>query len=69
AGVPEVVRHGETGILTPSGDIAAYAQAVGHLLTHDAERRSMAASARRFVLGERSLDVAARRLSCLLAEL
>ncbi len=28
AGVPEVVRNGETGILTPAGDIAAYAEAV-----------------------------------------
>ncbi len=55
-GVPEVVRAGVTGLLTPEGDVAAYAAAVRRLLRDDALRREMAGAARAFVLGERSLD-------------
>jgi glycosyltransferase involved in cell wall biosynthesis len=68
AGVPEVVRHGTTGLLTPAGDVMAYAEAIGRLLTNDAERRQLAAAARRFVLDERSLEAAARRLAAILPE-
>lgn len=60
AGVPEVVRNGETGILTLPGDIAVYAAAIRRLLTDGEERRRMARAARRFVLEERSLKKAAR---------
>ncbi len=60
AGVPEVVRNGETGILTPAGDIAAFAAAIRRLLTHDDERRRMSLAARRFVLEDRSLAKAAQ---------
>ncbi|MDQ6434732.1 glycosyltransferase family 4 protein [Mesorhizobium sp. LHD-90] len=67
AGVPEVVRDGETGLLTPHGDVAALAAAIRTLL-HDAVRRqSLGAAARRFVLGERSLEKAAATLKILLA--
>ncbi|HET7411374.1 MAG TPA: glycosyltransferase family 4 protein [Pararhizobium sp.] len=38
-GVPLVVRHGETGLLVPEGDIAAYAEALRRLL-RDPELRS-----------------------------
>jgi glycosyltransferase involved in cell wall biosynthesis len=68
AGVPEVVRHGTTGLLTPPGDVAAYAAAVERLLTNEAERQKLGAAARRFVLDERSLDAAARRLAAILPE-
>jgi len=54
AGVPEVVRDGATGLLTPPGDVYAYAAAVRRLLTDDALRRRMGAEAQRFVLAERS---------------
>ena len=37
AGVPEVVRNGETGILTPAGDIAAYADAIRALVRRSAK--------------------------------
>lgn len=67
AGVSEVVRHGETGILTPAGDVAAYAGAIRRLLADGSERQRMAEAARRFVLGERSLDQAAARLADILA--
>jgi len=62
AGVPEVVRDGVTGLLTPAGDVAAYAAAVERLLTDDAERARMAVAARRFVIEDCSIDRAARRL-------
>ena len=66
AGVPEVVRDGSTGILTPSGDVTAYAGAIRSLLADPERRRAMAKSARRFVLEERSLEVASARLGALL---
>jgi glycosyltransferase involved in cell wall biosynthesis len=66
AGVPEVVRDGETGLLTPP-DVDAYAGAVRRLLADAGLRRSMGAGARRFVLEERSLEKAATTLKSLLA--
>lgn len=68
AGVPAVVRHGETGILTPQGDVEAYAAAVRALLTDHVRRKTYAAAARNFVLKERSLTNAAERLATLLNE-
>ena len=68
AGVPAVVRHGETGILTPEGDVAAYAAAIRDLIRDDAKRQAYGRAARGFVLGERSLALASRRLAGLLRE-
>lgn len=39
--IPEVVRHGETGWLTPEKDAAALAEAVRHLAAHPEEARRM----------------------------
>ena len=66
AGVPEVVLDGQTGILTAAGDITSYADAIERLLVDDDERKAMGEAARRFVLGERSLDAAAVRLAAIL---
>jgi glycosyltransferase involved in cell wall biosynthesis len=66
AGVPEVVRHGQTGILTPADDIPAFAAAIARLLADDGERNAMGGAARRFVLGERSLDAAAAQFAAML---
>jgi glycosyltransferase involved in cell wall biosynthesis len=66
AGVPEVVRHGITGLLTPAGDIAAFAEAIERLLTNETESLELGAAARRFVLEERSLEAAAKRLATIL---
>jgi len=68
AGVPAVVRHGETGILTADGDVAAYAAAIRELICDDAKRQAYGKAARSFVLGERSLTPASRRLADLLQE-
>ncbi len=67
AGVPEVVRNGETGLLTEPGDVPAYADAIRHLLVDGPLRETMGAQARRFVLSERSLHGAAATLKSLLS--
>ncbi|TIO06199.1 glycosyltransferase family 4 protein [Mesorhizobium sp.] len=69
AGVPEVVRDGQTGFLTPPGDVVAFASAIERLLARNDERTIMAAEARRFILEERSLGVAAARLAELLPKI
>ncbi|WP_320195798.1 glycosyltransferase family 4 protein [Agrobacterium rosae] len=69
AGVPEVVRHGETGILTEPGDTGGYADALASLMTDDDMRRSMAETARRFATTERSLENAAATLNTILTHL
>ena len=61
-GVASVVRHGETGLLTPPGNDAALARAIASLLLDPAERHRLSVAARRFVAEERSLDRAAARL-------
>ncbi|NTF90696.1 glycosyltransferase family 4 protein [Agrobacterium rhizogenes] len=66
AGVPEVVMNGVTGILTPEGDLKAYADAIARLLSDDGERSAMAKAAHRFVHEERSLTAASKRLETIL---
>ncbi|WP_394889297.1 glycosyltransferase family 4 protein [Mesorhizobium sp. AaZ16] len=66
AGVPEVVRDGITGLLTPADDIAALAGAIERLLTNETESLELGAAARRFVFEERSLEAAAKRLAMIL---
>ncbi|MBY3326282.1 glycosyltransferase family 4 protein [Rhizobium laguerreae] len=68
AGVPAVVEAGVTGLLTPDGDVAAYAEAVAVLLDDRQRRGAMGQAARRFVLGERSLATAARVLNGILRD-
>ncbi|RUX30183.1 glycosyltransferase family 1 protein [Mesorhizobium sp. M7A.F.Ca.US.011.01.1.1] len=68
AGVPEVVRDGQTGFLTTPGDVTEFASAIERLLVRNDERTIMAAEARRFVLEERSLGGAAARLAELFAK-
>src|SRR5205823_3318663 len=45
-GSREVVRHGETGLLAPPGDVARLAEAVAALMQNPAARRRMGAAAR-----------------------
>jgi glycosyltransferase involved in cell wall biosynthesis len=68
AGVPEVVEHGRTGLLTPPGDVGVYAEAIRRLLTDETERAALAAEARRFVREERSLGKATERLDAILKQ-
>lgn len=68
AGVPEVVNDGQTGILTPPGDVEAYSAAIRRLLAGEALRTKMGAAAARFVTTERSLEAAAVRLDDILRQ-
>ncbi len=68
-GVPDVTQEDVTALLSPSGDVAAYASHLRLLLTQRLLRRSMGESARRFVLQERSVPAAAARLMTLLREI
>ncbi|MEX1036983.1 MAG: glycosyltransferase family 4 protein [Sneathiella sp.] len=61
-GVPDVVRDGETGILTPPGDTDAFARAVEELLRNDQLRLAMGQKAREFVERDRTLSAAAEIL-------
>ncbi len=68
AGVPAVVEAGVTGLLTPDGDVAAYAEAVTALLDDSQRRDAIGQKARRFVLGQRSLAMAAQVLNGILRD-
>ncbi|MBO0134368.1 glycosyltransferase family 4 protein [Agrobacterium burrii] len=68
AGVPEVVKSGTTGLLTPENDTAAYADAIKSLLGNDRQREKLAKAARQFVVNERSLENAATELNNILLQ-
>jgi glycosyltransferase involved in cell wall biosynthesis len=68
AGVPEVVIGGVTGLLTPDGDLPAFADAVASLLDEPRKQSEMGAAARRFVTEERSLEAASKRLDNILRQ-
>ena len=68
-GVPDIVRDGETGILTPPGDVAAFAAAVGALLAHDDRRRAMGEAAMARVRAGHDLPAAAAGLDRVLRRL
>jgi glycosyltransferase involved in cell wall biosynthesis len=66
-GVPEIVRDGETGLLPPEGDVAAFAASVGQLLADAPARARMGAAAVAHIAARHDLPVAARRLDAILA--
>ena len=68
-GIGSVVADGATGMLTPEGDLGAYARALAALIGDPARRRTLGAEARRMVLGERTVARAAEILSGALATL
>ena len=62
AGVPEVVEHGRTGLLTAQSDRTAFAEAISDLLRDDRSRERLASEARIFAGEERSISGAAENL-------
>lgn len=52
AGIPEIVRHGDTGMLVPERSPADLAAALEHLCANDARRIDMAFRARKHVKSE-----------------
>ncbi|WP_262027484.1 glycosyltransferase family 4 protein [Microvirga sp. Mcv34] len=61
-GVASVVRDGATGLLTPPGDVTAFAEAMSGLLQDRERLETFGADASRFVEQERDLGHAALRL-------
>ena len=69
-GLRDSVRHGETGILAPHGDVPALADALERLLTDPAERARQCAAARRFAEGfswDRMAEEVGRALEAMVA--
>ena len=67
-GVPEILRHGETGLLVDPMSPAAFAAAVGELISNPERRRRMAARALAVVQAEHNLSAAAGQLDAILKE-
>lgn len=61
-GLRDSVRDGDTGLLTPHGDVPALADAMAHLIERPAERRRQASAARSFAEGF-SWDAMAGRMN------
>ena len=55
-GIPEIVKDGATGLLTPPADPEALADKLGYLLDHPAHARELGANAKAFVRKEFSLE-------------
>ena len=55
-GIPEVVSHGETGLLVPPGDVDALTNAMLSLLRYPAQRASMGSAARLRIEREFSIE-------------
>jgi glycosyltransferase involved in cell wall biosynthesis len=68
-GIPDIVREGQTGILTPTGDVGALRRAIAALLQNPERRATMAQECRRVAVQEYNLDVQARRYVVLYEEL
>jgi glycosyltransferase involved in cell wall biosynthesis len=66
-GVPDIVRDGESGHLTPPGDASSFAAAVLGMLRDASRRRLMSERARRIMLEEHDIALAAGRLDAILA--
>jgi glycosyltransferase involved in cell wall biosynthesis len=59
SGVAEIVKDGETGLLVPQNDAAAFAEAVQKLLASPHLRARMGQAARAHVVAEHSFEAAA----------
>ena len=62
-GVPAVVAHGETGLLAPAGDTAAFADCLRALLRNPERRRAMGRAARARVLARHDIAQAVAALA------
>jgi len=65
-GVPAVVADGQSGLLTPVGDAAAFASAIGQLLDDPAERARLSAGASAYAAAHHDERAAARVLAAAL---
>jgi 2-deoxystreptamine N-acetyl-D-glucosaminyltransferase/2-deoxystreptamine glucosyltransferase len=68
-GVPDVIRDGETGLLVPTGDVAALADRLDRLRRDPALRKRLGEAARAESEGRFTLDAVAVRVGALYGEL
>jgi len=59
-GVPELIRHGENGLLVPHNDAVKFSQALTRLLVNRSEREAMGSRAREITLTNHSLETTTR---------
>lgn len=64
-GIPEIIRHGETGRIFPGGNAAALAAAIKETLSDIAETNAMTACGRALVESHHSLDTMLDKLDAL----
>ncbi len=69
AGIPELVRDGENGVLVAAHDVASIAAALGALLADNARRARMSAAARQTVTDAFDLRSGARQMVALFEQL
>lgn len=67
-GIPEVVRHEETGLLTPLFDTGRFDEAVALLVTDEKKRRQMGKQAVAFIRDQHDLEKNYLRLEQILAQ-
>ena len=68
-GVPDIVRHAQTGLLVPEGNAAAFADALEALLRAPERRRRMGRAARARVAREHGFEAASERIGNLIESL
>jgi glycosyltransferase involved in cell wall biosynthesis len=68
-GVPEIVEHGQSGLLAPPGDVEALGRHAVRLLRDPEQAREMSRRARRFVADEFDIAAVTSRHEQLYAEL
>ncbi|WP_153769737.1 glycosyltransferase family 4 protein [Labrenzia sp. CE80] len=65
-GVPDIVRHGETGLLSPEGDAKALAANLRQVLEAPERAKTLGDSARAHIAANHRLEAGARRLDAML---
>ena len=68
-GVPELVKHGVTGLLAPAGDAKTLSEAIEALILNPGMREAMGMTCRQVAVKEYSLPVQAKRYELLFREL
>ncbi|HMS15653.1 MAG TPA: glycosyltransferase, partial [Planctomycetota bacterium] len=63
SGIPEMIRHGEDGILVHPNDVSALADAIESLLSDEAIRSSLGRAGRERIVERHNLETLAERLS------
>jgi glycosyltransferase involved in cell wall biosynthesis len=68
SGIPELVRHGQTGLVVPSGDPTALAEAINTIAVDTSLRKRLGQNAQALVEGEYNSEINTIRLKSLFFE-